>query len=207
MPCLTTYTQKYVNARPQMNGLESTFWNRFCSKESSSSFFSSARALSGSGSAAFASLVSFATSSPSGDSTGSNPRASGESRSVSTMTAPNTSAIKPGAHKPQLQPSVRAAVPAKMGAAKPPRLCAMFHMPQYVPRSLAANHDVRIFAQEGAPKPCKMPFIAHNTQNKGSVEEAPKARLTSPVAMSPPPSITEGESTSPTTPETNLEHP
>ena len=40
-----------------------------------------------------------------------------------------------------------------------------------------------------------------------AVEEAPKARLTSPVAMSPPPSITEGESTSPTTPETNLEHP
>ena len=126
---------------------------------------------------------------------------------MSTMVVPHTSAIRPGAHSPHDQPSVRAAVPAKIGAANPPRLCAMFHMPQYVPRSLAANHEVRIFAQEGAPKPCRMPFSAHNTQNKGSVEEAPKARLTSPVAMSPPPSITEGESTSPTTPETNLEHP
>ena len=80
----------------------------------------------------------------------------------------------------------------KIGAANPPRLCAMFHMPQYVPRSLAAEprrEDLRA----GGRAEAGMPFIAHNTQNKGSVEEAPKARLTSPVAMSPPPSITEGE--------------
>jgi len=30
----------------------------------------------------------------------------------------------------------------------------MFHMPQYVPRSAAANHDVKMLAHAGAPTPC-----------------------------------------------------
>ena len=127
--------------------------------------------------------------------------------SVKTIVVPNTSAIRPGAQSPQFHPNILAAVPARMGAANPPRLCAMFHIPQYVPRSFAANQLVRIFAQEGAPKPCRMPFIAHRTQKSGRVEDAPKAMLTTPVAINPPPSMTLGLSTSPTTPLTNLEHP
>ena len=33
----------------------------------------------------------------------------------------------------------------------------MFHVPQYVPRSLVANQDVRMRAQHGPPKPCIAP--------------------------------------------------
>ena len=56
---------------------------------------------------------------------------------------------------PHFQPKERAALPARIGAPKPPRLCAMFHMPQYVPLSFVANQDVRIRAQQGPPKPCQ----------------------------------------------------
>lgn len=140
-------------------------------------------------------------------STGSKPLSSGESFSVETMITPTTTAMQPGAHRPQFQPNVRAAVPAKMGAIKPPRLWAMFHIPQYVPRSLAANQEVKIFAQLGAPNPCKIPFIAQRTQKKGSVELAPNAIFTRPVAIKPPPSIRLGDNISPTTPLTNLLQP
>ena len=34
MPWRTTYTQKYVNAKPQMNGFESTFWSKLSMSES-----------------------------------------------------------------------------------------------------------------------------------------------------------------------------
>jgi hypothetical protein len=44
-------------------------------------------------------------------------------------------------------------------------------------------------------------------QKSGSVELAPKAMFTIPVAMRPPPSITLGDNTSPTTPLTNLLQP
>ena len=75
MPCLTTYTQKYVNASPQMNGLDSTFWNRFCKSESSSSFVSVVVVSVVSRSVFFESAGSSARSS--GDSTGSKPLVSG----------------------------------------------------------------------------------------------------------------------------------
>lgn len=60
----------------------------------------------------------------------------------------------PGAHMPHFQPMALAKPPATSGAAKPPRLWAMFHMPQYVPRSLPANQVVRMRAQQGPPTPC-----------------------------------------------------
>ena len=87
---------------------------------------------------------------PSRCSTGEKPRASGESFNVKMMSNPTDSAIIPGAHSPhfsarkisqeekykrQLErnptfhPSVLAAVPASIGAANPPKLWAMFHMP------------------------------------------------------------------------------
>lgn len=44
--------------------------------------------------------------------------------------------------------------PTTMGERKPPRLVEMFHRPQYVPRSLAANHLVSSMAHAGAPMPC-----------------------------------------------------
>ena len=83
-------------------------------------------------------------------STGENPLASGESFNVNMISDPTKRAMIPGAHKPHfsrkthfsckteasrkdtkltLHPSVRAAVPASIGAAKPPRLWAIFHMP------------------------------------------------------------------------------
>ena len=62
--------------------------------------------------------------------------------------------VKGDADSPHFQPRERAAVPASKGALKPPRLCAMFHMPQYVPRSLVANQEVRMRAQHGPPNPC-----------------------------------------------------
>ena len=54
----------------------------------------------------------------------------------------------------------------------------MFHSPQYVPRSLVANHDVMIFAHAGPPQPCRMPLRPHSTQNHGSVEPRPNMMLT-----------------------------
>jgi hypothetical protein len=44
--------------------------------------------------------------------------------------------------------------PTTMGDRKPPRFVEMFHRPQYVPRSLAANHLVSSIAHAGAPIPC-----------------------------------------------------
>ena len=205
MPCLTTYTQKYVNASPQMNGLDSTFWNRFCKSESSSSFVSVVVVSVVSRSVFFESAGSSARSS--GDSTGSKPLVSGESRSVRTMVVPNTSAIRPGAHSPHDQPSVRAAVPAKIGAANPPRLCAMFHMPQYVPRSAPANHAVSSLAHAGPPQPCSTPLSAQHATNHGRLEPQPKSTFTLAVSASPTLSIARGLSTSPTTPDTNFEQP
>mmetsp|Transcript_22573 Transcript_22573/g.73377 ORF Transcript_22573/g.73377 Transcript_22573/m.73377 type:complete len:236 (+) Transcript_22573:671-1378(+) len=235
MPWRTTYTQKYVTARPQMNGLLSTFWNRFWSRVSSfpssallpsdcpipSVFAAASVALSDSASPSFASSASpaaaaavaaapapFAASiSAACSSTGLKPHFSGESRRKVMSKPPATNATSPGAYKPHDQPKLRAAKPARMGAEKPPRLCAMFHIPQYVPRSLVANHAVRILAHEGAPKPWRMPFMAQSAQNTGSALEAPNAMLISPVAMSPPASIVVGDSLSPTTPLTNLLHP
>jgi hypothetical protein len=72
---------------------------------------------------------------------------------------------------------------------------------------LAANQEVNIFAQLGAPKPCNIPFMAHNAQKRGKEALNPNKIFTTPVAMSPPPSITAGESMSPTTPLTNLLQP
>ncbi len=82
------------------------------------------------------------------------------------MTTPSTTPIMPGTHIPQDQPYRLAALPAIRGAAKPPRLCATFHMPQYVPRSLDANHVVRMRAQQGPPMPWSRPLHAHRAQNQ-----------------------------------------
>jgi len=83
----------------------------------------------------------------------------------------------------------------------------MFHMPQYVPRSLVANHDVRMRAQQGPPKPCSTPLSAQKVQNQAIPVPAPNATLTAAVAMSPPASISLGEERAPRTPETNLDMP
>ena len=56
-----------------------------------------------------------------------------------------------GAH---LQPYSEAAVPARMGAAKPPMLLEAVQKPQKVPRSLSGYHSVRMRAHAGAPSPC-----------------------------------------------------
>ena len=55
-----------------------------------------------------------------------------------------------------LQPYMLAAVPARMGAAKPPMLLEAVQKPQNVPRSLSAYHDVRKRAHAGAPSPCRV---------------------------------------------------
>lgn len=74
---------------------------------------------------------------------------------ASRTIAPTTRPMMPGAHMPHFQPMALAKPPATSGAAKPPRLCAMFHIPQYVPRSGPANQVVRMRAQHGPPTPCE----------------------------------------------------
>ena len=46
--------------------------------------------------------------------------------------------------------------------------------------------------------------MAQNKQKSVRLDEAPNAQLTMPVASSPPPSITRGDSTSDSVPEMNL---
>lgn len=48
-------------------------------------------------------------------------------------------------------------LPTTIGDRNPPRLVLMFQSPQYVPRSLAANHLVSSMAHAGAPMPCTPP--------------------------------------------------
>jgi len=72
---------------------------------------------------------------------------------------------------------------------------------------LVANHDVRIRAQQGPPKPCRIPFRAQKVQNQAIPVPAPKAMLTAAVAMSPPASMRRGEERAPRTPETNFDMP
>ena len=100
---------------PQMYGLRSTF---VTSSSRRPGFLAA-------GDAAVSSFFAGATIS-----TGGYPTASGESRTTSRSNAPTTRPTAPGAHMPQRQPSARAAVPARTGAPKPPRLWAMFHMLQ-----------------------------------------------------------------------------
>ena len=56
--------------------------------------------------------------------------------------------------QPHLHPYMLAAVPARIGAAKPPMLLEAVQKPQKVPRSLSAYHEVRKRAHAGAPSPC-----------------------------------------------------
>lgn len=88
-------------------------------------------------------------------STGGKPTSSGLSLQANSTKAPTTTPMMPGAHMPHCQPIDFANPPATMGARKPPRLCAMFHMPQYVPLSLEAHQLVRMRAQQGPPTPWK----------------------------------------------------
>ena len=115
--------------------------------------------------------------------------------------------IVPGAQRPHCQPYNLAAVPAMIGAKNPPMLCATFHMPQYVPRSLDENHDVKMRAHPGAPSPCSIPLIDQNTENQIIEVEKPNATFIAAVAMSPPASRRRGEVLEPSTPDTNLDMP
>ena len=62
-----------------------------------------------------------------------------------------------------LQPYMLAAVPARIGAAKPPMLLEAVQKPQKVPRSLSAYQEVRKRAHAGAPSPYAkyLPASAH----------------------------------------------
>merc|ERR1719188_2530018 len=104
-----------------------------------------------------ASASDAARATDSSSSTGGYPALSGLSLIPRTSTKPTTVPMMPGAHMPHCHPSAEAALPARRGAVKPPRLCATFHMPQYVPLSLVGNHEVRMRAQHGPPTPCRMP--------------------------------------------------
>jgi hypothetical protein len=83
----------------------------------------------------------------------------------------------------------------------------MFHMPQYVPRSVGANQLVRMRAQAGPPVPWRKPFMAHQKQNQYMDDPNPNMMLIPAVAIRPDPSKTPGESFAPRTPAMNLEHP
>ncbi len=60
-------------------------------------------------------------------------------------------------------------------------------------------------SQEG--RTCRMPLMAQKVRNQGRELPAPKAILTSAVAMRPPASMTRGDVRAPSTPLTNLENP
>mmetsp|Transcript_22835 Transcript_22835/g.58146 ORF Transcript_22835/g.58146 Transcript_22835/m.58146 type:complete len:214 (-) Transcript_22835:506-1147(-) len=140
----------------------------------------------------------------SGPSTGGYPQSSGLSLAANSTMTPTSRPMMPGAHMPHFQPMALAKPPATRGAAKPPRLCAMFHMPQYVPRSLDANQVVRMRAQQGPPTPCSVPLSAQKKQNHASEVPKPNAMLTAAVSMRPPASSSVGENLAPTTPLMNL---
>jgi hypothetical protein len=62
--------------------------------------------------------------------------------------------MKQSAFDTHRQPYMVAAVPARIGAAKPPMLLEAVQKPQKVPRSLSGYQRVRMRAHAGAPKPC-----------------------------------------------------
>ena len=182
---------------PQMYGLRSTLLSRRESRDGGS--------VEASPEAAF--LAAASADGGGGASTGGKPTDSGESRTARSSRAPTTRPTAPGAHMPHCHPNARAAEPASTGAANPPRLWAMFHMPQYVPRSLVANQEVSMRAQQGPPKPCRMPLSAQKQQNQVMEVPKPNAMFTAAVAISPPASMMVGEVRAPRTPDTNLEKP
>mmetsp|Transcript_382 Transcript_382/g.783 ORF Transcript_382/g.783 Transcript_382/m.783 type:complete len:213 (-) Transcript_382:557-1195(-) len=171
---------------PQMKGFLSTLLTSALQMSTSSFFFSSPLGLLDTGS------------------TGGNPISSGLSLHASSTMTPTTRPMMPGANMPHFQPMALAKPPATRGAANPPRLCAMFHMPQYVPRSLPANHVVRMRAQQGPPTPCSVPLRPQKKTNQPSEEPKPNAILMIAVDMRPPASSTVGENFAPTTPLMNL---
>lgn len=81
------------------------------------------------------------------------PSLSGESRTASATSAEMTSATPAGAQTPARQPRRTTAVPASRGARNAPKLCEMFHRPQYVPRSPPAYQALISFAHAGPPQP------------------------------------------------------